>query len=83
MHVRTYAVLMNITLSAEDEVATRKLGVDKAVAKRKAELMAKLEVISIRPDVIFGAIDLQRQSDLSFWDALIIKAVVWPDAQHC
>jgi len=55
-------------------VATRKLGVDAAVARRKVELLAELDVVV--PDVadVLGAIDLHRLHGLSFWDALVIRA---------
>lgn len=54
--------------------ATRKLGVDPAVARRKVELLAELDVVV--PDVgdVLGAIDLHRLHGVSFWDALVIRA---------
>jgi predicted nucleic acid-binding protein len=56
--------------------ATRKLGVDVAVARRKVELLAEFNVAS--PDLadILGAIDLQRLHGFSFWDALILRAAI-------
>lgn len=55
-------------------VATRKLGIAADVAKRKVELLSRLEVVVIRPDLVLGAIDLHRLHSLSFWDALVVKA---------
>jgi len=54
--------------------ATRKLGVEAAVARRKVELLSELDVVS--PDLgdILAAIDLHRLHGLSFWDALIVRA---------
>jgi len=54
--------------------ATRKLGVDAAVARRKVELLSELDVAT--PDLgdILAAIDLHRLHGLSFWDALILRA---------
>lgn len=54
--------------------ATRKLGVDAAVARRKVELLAELDVAV--PDVtdVLGAIDLHRLHGVSFWDALVLRA---------
>jgi predicted nucleic acid-binding protein len=54
--------------------ATRKLGVDAAVARRNVELFAELDVVV--PDVadVLGAIDLHRLHGFSFWDALVLRA---------
>ena len=54
-------------------VATRKLGVDAAVARRKIELLSTLDVVLIDVDQILAAIDLHRLNTISFWDALIIS----------
>ena len=54
-------------------VVTRKLGVDKAVARRKVELLATLDVVSIQIPHILQAIDLHRLHSVSFWDGLIIS----------
>ncbi len=53
-------------------VATRKLGVDAAIARRKIELLSTLEVITIQVPHVLQAIDLHRLHALSFWDALIV-----------
>jgi predicted nucleic acid-binding protein len=55
-------------------IATRKLGVDPAIARRKVELISRLDVVELRTELILGAIDLHRLHSLSFWDALIVKA---------
>jgi predicted nucleic acid-binding protein len=54
--------------------ATRKLGVAPEVARRKVELLARLDVVTIEPSFIVEAIDLHRLHSLSFWDALIVQA---------
>ena len=54
-------------------VATRKLGVTAAVARRKVELLATIDVVRIEVSHIVAAIDLTRLHSLSFWDALIIR----------
>jgi predicted nucleic acid-binding protein len=53
---------------------TRKLGVDAAVARRKVELLAELDVAA--PDIadVLAAIDLHRLHGVSFWDALVLRA---------
>lgn len=55
-------------------VATRKLGVEPARARRKVELLEQLDVVTVSHPMILGAIDLHRLHDISFWDALILKA---------
>ena len=40
------------------------------------ELLARLDVVSIRVDLILGAIDLHRLHLISFWDALIVSAAL-------
>ncbi len=54
--------------------ATRKLGVAPEIARRKVELLARLDVVTIKPSLILEAIDLHRLHALSFWDALIVEA---------
>lgn len=56
--------------------ATRKLGVAPADARRKVELLSRLEVVRLGPPDILAAIDLQGLHHLSFWDALIIQAAL-------
>ena len=71
-------------------VATRKLHVDPAVARRKVELLATLEVVAIQVPHILHAIDLHRLHSVSFWDGLILScaaaagcAKLWTeDLQH-
>lgn len=55
-------------------VTTRKLGTDPAVARRKVQLFATLDVVQVDVDLILGATDLHRLHALSFWDALIVEA---------
>jgi predicted nucleic acid-binding protein len=54
--------------------ATRKLGVDAAVARRKLEIFSRLELVHIDLGVILSAVDLHRLHGFSFWDAPIIRA---------
>lgn len=54
--------------------ATRKLHVDPAVARRKIEILAEMDVVILDRDLILGAIDLHRLHSLAFWDALILRA---------
>ncbi|HEU4382147.1 MAG TPA: PIN domain-containing protein [Anaeromyxobacteraceae bacterium] len=54
--------------------ATRELRLDAAVARRKVELLAELDVAV--PDLtdVLAAIDLHRLHGFSFWDALVVRA---------
>lgn len=67
------AVLSTQVLQEFFVVATRKLGVPAEVAQQKVEVLARLDVVVVRPDMILAAIDLCRLRRLSFWDALVIK----------
>jgi predicted nucleic acid-binding protein len=54
--------------------ATRKLGVDAALARRKVELFGQLELVIPTLDDVLAAIDLCRLHGFLFWDALVIRA---------
>jgi len=56
--------------------ATKKLGVDTIVARRKTEIFARLDVVPLSVDDILGAIDLVRLHTLSFWGALVVRAAL-------
>lgn len=56
--------------------ATRKLGVAPADARRKVELLSRLELVRLDGPDVLAAIDLQGLHGLSFWDALIIQAAL-------
>lgn len=53
--------------------AIKKLGMTPERARARVEALNRLDVVTIRPELVFGAIDLHRLSSISFWDALIIK----------
>lgn len=54
-------------------IATRKLGVDPALARRKVELLAEMALVRIDLELLLAAIDLSRLHSFSFWDALIVR----------
>ena len=54
--------------------ATRKLGVEVDVARRKVELFANFHVVVLDVEDVLAAIDLHRLHQVSFWDALIVRA---------
>lgn len=67
------AVVSTQVLQEYFVIATRKLGVEAAVARRKVELIGTADVVEVRMNLILGAVDLHRLHQLSFWDALILK----------
>lgn len=69
-------VLSTQVLQEYFTAVTRKLGVSSAIARRKVELFARLDVVV--PDVpdILAAIDLYRLHRFSFWDGLVIRAAL-------
>ncbi|HUF17464.1 MAG TPA: PIN domain-containing protein [Thermoanaerobaculia bacterium] len=57
-------------------ISTRKLGVEAATARRKVELLGKMDLVRIDLGLILSAIDLHRLHSFSFWDALIVRSAV-------
>ena len=55
-------------------VATRKLGLSSATARRRVEIYAALSVFRPAVDDLLAAIDLHRLHELSIWDALIVRS---------
>jgi len=54
--------------------ATRKLGVPAPIARRKVELLARLDTVVLDVDDVLAAVDLHRLHQLSFSDALVVRA---------
>ena len=54
-------------------ITTRKLGVDPALARRKVELLAEMDLVRVDLALLLAAIDLSRLHSFSFWDALIVR----------
>ena len=73
-HRRGEAAISLQVLQEYFVTATRKLGVDPSLARRKVELLAKMDVVVPQLDDILSAIDLVRLHSVSFWDALIVRA---------
>ncbi|MDE0221264.1 MAG: PIN domain-containing protein [Spirochaetaceae bacterium] len=73
-HRRGEAVISLQVLQEYFVTVTRKLGVDPALARRKVEVFAKMDVVVPQVDDILSAIDLVRLHSVSFWDALIVRA---------
>ena len=76
-HIRAgTAVLSTQILQEYYSVATRKLGISHEVARRKVELLGRLDLVQVDLDLILAAIDIQRLHSLSFWDALVVRSAV-------
>lgn len=54
--------------------ATRKLGLPAGEARSKIEQLATNDVVRLRAPDILAAIDLHQERQISFWDALIVRA---------
>ncbi len=55
---------------------TKKLKVSGAVAKRKMELLGGLDLVRIGFEDILAAVDLHQDHQISFWDALVVRAAL-------
>ena len=55
-------------------ISTKKLGVEPALARRKVELLAEMDLVRIDLRLILAAVDLGRLHSFSFWDGLILSA---------
>ncbi len=69
-----WGVLSTQVLQEYFAAATRKLGVPAAIARRKVEIFAGLDVAIIDLSDIIAAIDLHRLHAFGFWDGLIVQA---------
>ena len=54
--------------------ATRKLGLEAPLARRRVEQHAQFQVVIPSVQLVLAAIDLTRLVPISFWDALIVEA---------
>ena len=57
-------------------VATRKLQLSAASARRRVEIYTTLEVIRPSVDDVLAAIDLHRLHGLAIWDSLIVRSAL-------
>ena len=72
--IEGFGVLSTQVLQEYFVAATRKLGVEAELARRKVELFSRLDLVAIAQPDILGAIDLHRLHSIGFWDALIVRA---------
>jgi predicted nucleic acid-binding protein len=55
-------------------VSTCKLGAEPAVARRKVELLATMDLVQVDLELILAGIDLSRLHAFSLWDGMIVRA---------
>jgi len=73
---RRTGVLSTQVLQEYFVTATRKLGVEVEIARRKTEIFGRLHLVNLGLEDVLGAIDLLRLHQLSFWDALVVRAAL-------
>jgi len=56
--------------------AVRKLSVPAEAARRKVELFSHFDLVVVQYEDILAAIDLHRLHQISFWDALVVRAAL-------
>jgi predicted nucleic acid-binding protein len=71
---RGVATLSTQVLQEYFVIATRKLHLDAAAARRRIELLSTLDVVEIDVPTILNAIDLHRLHAIAFWDALVVQS---------
>ena len=78
-HVEEGDILLSTQVLQEFYVAvTRKLArkLDAATAEEAVSAFAELPLVQIDSKLVLAAIHRSRQSQLSFWDALIVQAAI-------
>jgi predicted nucleic acid-binding protein len=75
-HLRRNSGFLSVQVLQEYFVnATRKHGVDAAVAREKIEILGTMHVVTPDTRDVLAAIDLHRLHRFSFWDSMIFRAV--------
>jgi predicted nucleic acid-binding protein len=67
------AVLSTQVLQDDCITATRKLGLEANVARQRVTQFGRFERIQPTLAMLLGAMDLQQNHSLSFWDALLVQ----------
>jgi predicted nucleic acid-binding protein len=74
-HQRRGTAIVSLQVLQEYYAAvTRKLAMDAELAQRKVQLLARGHIVRIDEDDVIAAIELNRLTRISFWDALIVQA---------
>jgi len=76
-HLRRRSGVISIQVLQEYfSVVTSKFKIDQAVAREKVEILGTLTVFQPTTSDVLSAIDLHRLHQISFWDALILRAAL-------
>jgi len=75
MNARAGVVSLQV-LQEYFSVSTRKLGLSAEAARRRIEMLGRLDVVILGVEDVLAAIDLHRLHGFSIWDALIIRAAL-------
>jgi predicted nucleic acid-binding protein len=75
-------VLSSQVLSEFYVVATRKLGIDSAIAQAMVDRLVRLPVVVIDAPLVLAAISGSRTWGISYWDALIVRAAEAADCRR-
>jgi predicted nucleic acid-binding protein len=75
-------VISSQVLSEFYVVATRKLGVDGAIAQALVHRLMRLPVVVIDAPLVVAAISGSREWGISYWDALIVRAAEAADCRR-
>lgn len=67
------AVISTQVLQEFFVTATKKLSMAPDKARERVDILAQLDVVLVRPELIVGAVDLHRLHALSFWDSLVVR----------
>lgn len=73
-HLRERTAVFSTQVLQEYFVTAKKKGVSADTARHHVVAYSKLSVVQVTIDLILGAIDLHRLHQISFWDALILRA---------
>jgi predicted nucleic acid-binding protein len=75
-------VISSQVLSEFYGVATRKLGVDGAVAQALVDRLTRLPVVVVDAPLVVAAISGSREWGISYWDALVVRAAEAADCRR-
>jgi predicted nucleic acid-binding protein len=89
-HVADQTAVISTQVLQEYFVAATRIGLPAELAQQHVATYAQANVVQVTTELILSAIDMHRLHQLSFWDALIVRAaraggcgvLVSEDLQH-
>src|SRR4051794_25416745 len=73
-HMGERSAVFSTQVLQEYFVAAKRKGVSADTARHHVVAYSKLSIVQITSDLILAAIDLHRLHQVSFWDALVLRA---------